>query len=407
MSGPFLPPGPQFFPYALQTKLMQGMLFADLRRTRVDRQVQVAQTTSKIGSKMKFLIGVWLGFVTLLGAGSLPGSAGGLTPAQADGYLQWLHSLETAVTARLQTDLDEANLLYPFDLPAWDLEDPRPYRHLSISKAVTELEMRWNNRGNGQLNSTLMALANARNYVNLSEYDSALVWYGVASRLDTTGSFRLEIAREGLACAASADDSLAMAQMMTNTLGASRLAGRQDELVLAYRWLLTARDRTSLTHLAQKIDAHPDVLTPRLRFWHAYALSWLGRPQEALIQLKSLILTGGLSHGLTESQRAWVLTALADSHFLLGDEATARSLYRSLASSRVQVLKTWGKYQLANIDFVNTRYLRAGNGFLDVCEGVRYGSWQDHACAMVDIARELERIKAEGEPYGVANYYRP
>jgi len=176
---------------------------------------------------MKFLVVVWWGLVTVLGAGSVQGGPGGLSPAESDGYLQWLHSLEKAVTARLETDLEEANLLYPFDLPAWDLDDPRPYRHLSISKAVTELEAQQNRRGNGNLNSTLMALANARNYVNLSEYDSALVWFELAAQLDSTGSFRVEIAREGLACAASAADSLAMAQMMTNTLGAIDLAGRQ------------------------------------------------------------------------------------------------------------------------------------------------------------------------------------
>lgn len=361
----------------------------------------------KNGSKMKVLIAIWLGSVTVLGAGSLQGGAGGLTPAESDGYLQWLHSLEKAVTARLETDLEEANLLYPFDLPSWDLDDPRPYRHLSISKAVTELEAQRKRPGSDQLNSTLMALANARNYVNLSEYDSALVWFDLAAQLDTTGSFRLEIAREGLACAESASDSLAMARMMTNTLGAIELAGRQGELILAYRWLLTARDSVSLTHLIQKIDSHPEVLEPRLRFWHAYALSWLDRTPEALAQLRQLILTGGLSHGLTENQRAWVLVSLADIHFRLGRTAVARDLYRTLSSSRVQSLKMWGKYQTAGLDFLASRYLRAGNGFQEVCEGPRFGSWQDQACAMLEIARELERIKAEGEPYGVANYYRP
>jgi len=123
--------------------------------------------------------------------------------------------------------------------------------------------------------------------------------------------------------------------------------------------------------------------------------------------LRQLILTGGLSHGLTENQRAWVLVNLADTHFRLGATAVARDMYRTLSSSRVQSLKMWGKYQIAGLDFIASRYLRAGIGFQEVCEGPRFGSWHDQACAMVEIARELERIKAEGEPYGVADYYRP
>lgn len=383
------------------------MPFAVIRENGQNCHPGKERSMSKIGSKMKLLSVAGLMFVVSLGAASLQGSPAGLTPAESDGYLQWLHSLEKAVTVRLESDLPEANLLFPFDLEAWDLDDPRPYRHLSISKAVTELEAQWNNRGNGNINSALMALANARNYVNLSEYDSALVWYNVAAQLDSNGSFRREIAREGLACATSANDSLAIAQLMTNTLGSSDLEGRADELILAFRWLLTEQDSESLAHLIQKINAHPSVQEPRLEFWQAYSLSWLGRPEESLVHLRQLVQTGGLSHALSESQRSWVLVGMANTYFLLGDTNTARDLYKTLSSSRVQELRMWGTYQIAGLDFIDNNYLRAGNGFQEVCESTRFGSWQDQACAMKDIAVELERIKSEGEPYGVADYYSP
>jgi hypothetical protein len=347
-----------------------------------------------------------LGLLLTLLSASGQASPAGLTTAESDGYLQWLHSLEQAVVARGETSLDEANLLYPFDQQAWDLDDPRPYRHLSISKAVTELEAHWNKRGNGNLNSTLMALANARNYVNLSEYDSALVWYGLAADLDTTGSFRHEIAREGLACAASANDSLAMATLLAKTFAQSDLADRQDELVLAYRWMLTSADSAGVVDLCASLSGQPEALTPRLRFWQAYALSWLGQREAALVELRRLVLSGGLSLGLSERQRSWVLVGLADNYYLLGETTVARELYRTLATSRVPALRMWGKYQVAGLDFVDHLYLRSGNGFQEVCDGKRYGSWHEQACAMVTIARELERIKAEGEPYGVANFYQ-
>ncbi len=96
---------------------------------------------------------------------------------------------------------------------------------------------------------------------------------------------------------------------------------------------------------------------------------------------------------------------MADTYFLLGDSATARNLYDTLSGSRVMELKMWGTYQIAGMEFIDNHFLKAGNGFQDVCDGTRFGSWQEQACAMVVIAKELERIKAEGEPYGVANYY--
>ncbi|MCB1183251.1 hypothetical protein KDM41_07445 [bacterium] len=367
---------------------------------------------SKTASKLQLILAAFVLLAALGASAAAVAQPEPLSGAERDGFLQWLHSLETAVAAREEAELPEAAPLYPFDTPAWDLSDPRPYRHLSISKAVTELEAEVNARGGagrvgGNLSSTLMALANARNYVNLSEYDSALVWYRVAAEIDSTGSFRHEIAREGLACAASANDSLAMAALMTNTLGTDDLTGRQDELVLAYRWLLTARDTDSVEHLVDKIEAHREVVTPRLRFWHAYALGWLGRPSASLAELRVLVRDGGLSHGLSEHQRGWVLSALADDYFLLGDSDTARGLYRALADCAVGRLRMWGKNQLAGLDFIEHRYLSAGAGFEEVCEGTRFGAWQDQACAMVEIAREMERIKGEGEPYGVAQFYRP
>ena len=82
-------------------------------------------------------------------------------------------------------------------------------------------------------------------------------------------------------------------------------------------------------------------------------------------------------------------------------------LYRVLAACSIPYLDTWGDYQVANLDFLAFRYLRASQGFESVCEGKRTGPFQDQACGMADLARELHRIQAEGEPYGAAAYYTP
>ncbi|MFT5232889.1 MAG: hypothetical protein ACI9UK_001524 [Candidatus Krumholzibacteriia bacterium] len=345
--------------------------------------------------------------IVIAGAYGAPSHAGPsrLNHIEADGYLQWMHSLETASVARIASGLPEASVLFPFEVTAWDLDDPRPYRHLSISKAVTQLEAIHSSRSEGNLSSTLMALANARNYTNLSEYDSALVWYKVAASLDSTGSFKHEIAHEGFACAVSARDSLAIAQMLTNTLGANDLVGRQKEIVLAYRWLLINRDSDALNHLTQKVAAHDEALSPRLLFWQSYSLSWLGERERTLENLRVLVQNGGLSHGLTEGQRTWVLIGIADTYFMLGAKDIAYDLYKILSNSRVMAIKMWGKFQVAGLDFIAGKYTSASYGYEEVCASERLGSWQDHACEMEKIVSELERIKAEGEPYGVANHY--
>ena len=325
--------------------------------------------------------------------------------AEADGYLQWLHSLEQTVAGRQAADQPEGNLLYPFDVPGWMPDRVRPYRHLAISKAVTDLEVEFNSKDRRRSLSALVALSNARNYVNLSEYDSAMVWFDLAAQRDSAGNFRREIGRERLAAAMAAADSAEVAQLLTNTLGTPELVGREAELVLAYRWLLAENDGAGVDLLIKKVDSQQAVLSDRLRFWHAYALNWRAERKASLDNLRKLIRSGGLSRDLSEGQRAWVLLAIPDLIFLQGNTAAAADLYRSLIDSRIDELRIWSRYQVANIDFLAGRYLRASQGFKDVCDATRLGSWQDQACDMADVAGELERIRAEGEAYGAAVFY--
>ena len=332
---------------------------------------------------------------------------GALENSERDGYLVWLHSLEQTVAARDASGVEERLLLFPFDRPAWgEGDDTTPYRHLAIGKAVTELEELWSDREHDL--PPLLALANARNYMNLSEYDSALVWYEITARADTDGRFAREVARESLAAAMVAGDSLGTARRITNTLGVTDIDRRTGEAALAYRWLLVNRDARAIDLMIEKVAAADSLLTPPLRFWHARALAWRERHGESLAQLMTLVAGGnGLSYGLDESERGWVLVAIPDLLYLQGESTQARELYRHLASSSLEKLAMWGRYQVAGIDLANARYRAAVTGFTAVCEGTRFGSWQDMACDLRELAREMERIRAEGEPYGTAAFYRP
>ncbi len=361
----------------------------------------------KKNSKISSLMAVLLVGASLLVGHYSPVQAAGLSNSESDGYLQWMHSLEKAMQSRAESGLDEGNLLYPFDLPGWQGEETRPYRHLSISKAVNELEKEWMLRGESKTNSPLVALANARNYVNLSEFDSALVWFDTAAELDNSQNFTREISRERLAAAAANRDSLAMLTCITNTVGSSTITGHESEYILGLRWLLIHQDSESVDLVLSKIKSEDNILTDRLRFWVAFSLAWRDNRAESLEHLRILIGSGGLSRDLTEKQRSWVLFAIPDFFFLDGENASATSLYNLLKNSALPELSTWGRYQIANMDFLAGRYLRASEGFKRVCDAKRLGTWQDQACEMTLIASEIERIKSEGEPYGAGSFYTP
>ncbi|HPF71151.1 MAG TPA: hypothetical protein PLQ13_10815, partial [Candidatus Krumholzibacteria bacterium] len=198
---------------------------------------------------------------------------------------------------------------------------------------------------------------------------------------------------------------LATVRALTNTLGLSSLADRDGEIVLAYRWLLTARDARSIDHLITKVAAGDSLLDGRVRYWHAYALAWRGRYEEALQHLQILVGDGGLSHGLGEAQRAWVLSAIPDLMYLTGDEPGAAWHYRLLAASNLPALQMWGVYQTAGLDLAAGRYTESAAGYECVCGGPRIGTWQDQACALGVTARRLEKVKQEGERYGTAVFY--
>jgi hypothetical protein len=343
-------------------------------------------------------------FVGLLAG---PVARAGLDQSGTDGYRLWLHSLERTVAGRQAAEEPERNLLFPFDTPAWqtDAGSAPAFRHLAISKAVAELEKVWQDRDGAGGPPPLVALANARNYMHLSEYDSALVWFAVAARRDTSGQLREEISRETLAAATAARDSLATVRALTNTLGLSSLEDRDGEIVLAYRWLLTTRDARSVDHLIEKVAGRDSVLSGRVRYWHAYALAWRGRHASALDQLTRLVGDGGLSHDLSETERTWVLCAIPDLMYLTDDAQGADWLYRLLAASTLPRLQMWGIYQSAGLDMADARYAEAAVGYKSVCEGPRFGAWQDQACTLGEIAERLEGIRAEGEKYGTAAFY--
>jgi len=334
--------------------------------------------------------------------GNLP-----LDQTHFDGYLQLLHSVEQEVALRQETGHAEDWRLYPFGGKAQADTAGSPYRHLTIAKALQVLETQFPDPARAEHLTALVALANARNFVNLTEYDSALVWFDAAAVLDSTGDLSGEIEAATLATAAALGDSARMAGELDTLLEKGPTDDSRDMWILALRWTLASGSRTHLGALADSLMSRSDSLDGGTRFWLARSLQRLERRDDLYGQLRQLILNGGLSLGLTTNQRGWMLTTLPDVSFMLGLDEQARSLYSVLLDSPLENLNLWATYQLAGLDFAAGQYQAAATGFAMVCRSSLVGTWHDQACALAKTTEDLERIRREGEPYGTGRFYTP
>lgn len=346
-------------------------------------------------------------------------SDGGWSGAASDSldpWTRWFEALE-------QAPADAVPHLYPLDSPSAAPHAAKPYRHLAIAKAVSQLERAGTPAGDRErqqhddghddgheaahaaAGSPLLALANARNYLNLSEYEHAVQWYATAGARDAEGHFRRETGREALAAAICARDTVAVGRALAATMSAGDLAGREAEFVLAMRWLLGRRDATTLTWFVDRSAAPELANDVRIAFWRAYSLSWLERRADALAELDRLLTMGGREQVLGARERGWVLTAWTDLTLLGGNHREAERRYRQLAASGMPVVRDWGRLQAAGLALAANRYGEAAAGYREICQAETKGAWTDHACAMAEMAGRLDRLLNEGERYGAAAHY--
>jgi hypothetical protein len=322
-----------------------------------------------------------------------------LTEAELTGYRLWLHSLEQTAAARAAAGTREAINLFPFDRPA---RVPGLRTRTALAGAAAELERARAARNLAPERSAFTALARARTSLELCRFDTAIAWYQTAAELDTAGNLSDEITRETLAAALAARDTATVARIVAGTAAAPALAGRADEVVLAYRCLLARGDTVLVDRLIARVEAEDGFDDGRARYWHALALAWRGRHAASLETLGALVADGGLSHGLSEAERAWVLTAVPDLMLLGDDEEGALVLYRMLAGSSLSGARVWAAYRQAGLDLAAGRYAEAATAYAQACADPEAGAWRERACELEAIAARLAKIREKGEAYGVA-----
>ncbi len=362
-------------------------------------------TRTSIQSRSR-LRGALSATVLLAAVAGAPGQD--LAAAEEEGYLVWLRSLEATVAARQEAGQPESRPLYPFGLLAGLADGPAGVDSTlaAVAAALDELESRPRLLQEPRPLVPLHALNRARNYRAVAEFDSALAWYEEAARRDRTGDHAAEVAAERLATAVAAGDSITVTRLVLDLAGSRALATRPRQLELAYRFFLARADSANLELLVRESEAQDAVPHGRPAYWHAVALDRLGHWDRSLDLLLGLVTAGGVSHGLTEDQRAWVLTTIPDHLVILDREAAAEPLYRELAASDLPAAAVWGRCQVAALDFLAGRFLEAGTAFEDLCRADANELWRDYACGMATLSDEMERLRTEGEPHGAAALYQ-
>ncbi len=344
------------------------------------------------------------------GAGDTVGRApvasarAGLGPdSVAAGYREWLDSLARTEAALTGAGLSEDRALYPYGRSRVAIAEGPELRYLAVARALDRLE----GGGAGIRATAFSALAMARNYANLSEHDSARVWFALAARLDTAGAYEAETGRGLLAAALAAGDSLESARALVNAVGHASVLECQDELVLVYRHLLTAGDDHLLGMIADKVAGESAGLGASLRCWHARALARLGRRREAVGELLRLVAGGASSGGLGLPERATAAVLLPEMLAADGRRTAAAAHYRLLAGGHSGGLAAQGDLGLADLAFAAARYDTAAARYRLLCERPELPDLREHLCEMARLAELLAQITREGEPYGLDARGRP
>ncbi len=239
-------------------------------------------------------------------------------------------------------------------------------------------------------------LAMAQSYRRLGEYDRALACMHTLT--DTWPG--VDVRAEALALAVLGGDSLQIAEQMLNTIGAPDVEPRAVEYELAYRWLLTHPCAETLDFMVRKVDAQGDPLPPRLRYWHAFAHESLGHHGAALYNLRRLLDDAPAAAGFTASEITRVVRAIPDLLLLLDRPDDALPLYRRLGAGGTGAVRSWGRYQEAQLLLAGGRVGEAERLLTALCaddtsdnlEVVPEADWRERACALAPVVARLASL---------------
>lgn len=345
---------------------------------------------------------VWIAFFSVLPRGPAR-AADGLTPLTILGYGCWVQDLAAA-------EADSVPLrLYPLGRsPQESLLRGRPER---LAATVRELRAReraltdaWDA---APYRTESSAVAAARGYRDVGEYETALQWYGTAQRAAGLALPVGPLAHEMFATAVLWGDSLRIDERFRDLMASGDLAASEGAAVVAYRHYLTRNDHTSLRRLLALASGQADRLTPTLLFWQSYCLVADGRRAESVPLLLRLVAGAGSAADLESWQRVWVVRALPDGLYMADDSGAAALLYGMLAVQPAGEAPLWASYQLANFALNDGDFAGAAELYRRSAGAAPVTAWQLRAVALAGTADQLTGVGKGVVSHDVAADSRP
>ncbi len=286
---------------------------------------------------------------------------------------------------------------YPLSLLAGDETGAAPPSKLDQSRSLTRLERRRALPGAGPGVDAARALQIAQRYHAATEYAQALVWYAAAAGQDREHALTPQVALGRLSAATALGDTGAVTACLVDLIGASDLSGRDEEAILALRWLSGRAVAGPRQLLERKLEAQAERLGPRVRCWRAFAAAQQGQWEPALAQLSALLAIPGADAALSPAERLWVAGAWPDLLLACGRRAQAASAYRTLADGPA-ACRAWALYQLATLDLAAGRYGEAGAAYARLCAEGEPSAWRPRACALSAVADTLLALVGRRAP---------
>ncbi len=341
---------------------------------------------------------IWIALVAVFQSAAVQ-AAGGLSRSELIGYAQWLQVLDAPAAAPR---------LYPLGRTEQEIVADSFERRLTAARALIDFEGTSSRAWDvGDFRSETQSLNHARVSREVLDFEGALAWYRTALKARAPRGLDGPLAHEILATAIMAGDSLQVLEQLLNVVGGADLSDREDAVVLAYRHYLHERDAANLALLMEKIAAQLERLSPRVVYWHAFALVHLDRRTEAVPLLRRLVREQPREAGLEAEQVAWYVQALPDNLLLLDRRRDALRLYQMLGAAANSAPGRWARYQLANAYLLEGHYAEAQPLFAEACDAVEPAPWQIRACSLAETTAALAEIRKEGERHGTDDIHTP
>jgi tetratricopeptide (TPR) repeat protein len=283
----------------------------------------------------------------------------------------------------------------------------------SVEKAITillpELKTKVSDQGGKiETRDLYRTVSVARGYLELGLFDEAMVWYERLAALDSDNLFADAIYHGHLMIAAGRGDSATLKTLISEMVGSVETP--DTELVMS---VMDQLSKEGKWHLVQDLiplcsPLFGDKPVADFVYLQGRAMRHLGQLPEAIFHFERLLNSTkvpDLVHSSILDQKAKFIQGVADCSFLMNDRQRARSHYGSLLQEDDPKYRSWGRFQLAQLDMLDSSYPKAVDGFKQVVSdslGLRIEEWAEKLIIHCLVMQEYKEYLIDSSPRPLA-----